>query len=306
MRFGEVPCSGDLAHEPCTACRLQVRGVPAAIGRLAGAVPARLVELISSSPLPTGVKLLVTAGTRDADRRAWVHEIVDHTDRFVAASSWLKDVLLRNGVPGSRIVVCGQGVDLSSSRSATWRAMSSEGPLKVGFVGRFDPVKGVHVLIDAAAFVPESSAIEVHVWGIARSQADQAYKREMIRRAAANPRVIFHDETQDTATVYSSIDVLAVPSQWLETGPLVVLEAHAAGIPVVGSNTGGIAERVTHGEDGLLVPVADAKALADALVSLAADRRRLEALRPKRAPRTVADVARETLITYRALVARAA
>ena len=59
----------------------------------------------------------------------------------------------------------------------------------------------------------------------------------------------------------SRIDVLAVPSQWLETGPLVVLEAFAAGTPVIGSDLGGIRELVSDGRDGLLVPHDDVRRL---------------------------------------------
>ncbi len=67
-------------------------------------------------------------------------------------------------------------------------------------------------------------------------------------------------------------DVLAVPSQWLETGPLVVMEAFAAGVPVLGSNLGGIGELVTSGVDGLLVEPASIVAWRTALEALCRDR----------------------------------
>ena len=74
-------------------------------------------------------------------------------------------------------------------------------------------------------------------------------------------------------------DVLAVPSQWLETGPLVVLEAFAAGIPDVGSDLGGIAELVRHERDGLLVPADSIDAWRNALQALCLDRQSLTVLR---------------------------
>jgi glycosyltransferase involved in cell wall biosynthesis len=64
------------------------------------------------------------------------------------------------------------------------------------------------------------------------------------------------------------MDLLAVPSVCFETGPLVVLEGFAAGLPVVGSDIGGIAERVRHGESGWLVPVGNVDAWARALTLL--------------------------------------
>ncbi len=68
--------------------------------------------------------------------------------------------------------------------------------------------------------------------------------------------------------MFQSFDILAVPSLWLETGPLVVLEAFAAGLPVLGSNAGGIAELVTEGVCGRLVEVGSVAAWARALREL--------------------------------------
>ena len=67
-------------------------------------------------------------------------------------------------------------------------------------------------------------------------------------------------------------DLVAIPSQLLETGPLVVYEAFAAGVPVIGSRLGGIAELVTDGIDGLLVEADDPDAWSAAISSLAAGR----------------------------------
>ena len=64
---------------------------------------------------------------------------------------------------------------------------------------------------------------------------------------------------------------MAVPSQCLETGPLVVLEAFAAGIPVIGSNLGGIAELVKHEVNGLLVEPNSVKAWCQQLQRLCQD-----------------------------------
>jgi len=302
MQFGKTPCSGDIARQPCTACRLQAQGVPRVLGRVLARVPRWVAEGLTASPLPHVAQRAFTAAQRDTDRRVWLSEIVTTADRIVAPSTWLVDVLLRNGAPRSKVVLCRQGVDLAHVAS-TPAAPPIASAFKVGFVGRYDPVKGLHVLIDAAIRVPADLALEVHIWGAARTSAEQRYRQEMIRRANGNDRVIFHSETDDLASVYRNIHVLAVPSEWLETGPLVVLEAQAAGLPIVGSNIGGIAERVTDGEDGILVPFGEVVALERALTSLARDPARVAALRPKRAPRTVADVARETLQTYEALAA---
>jgi glycosyltransferase involved in cell wall biosynthesis len=211
--------------------------------------------------------------------------------------------LTANGIPPAKVVVCRQGVN-----PATHHAMRDPqaNRLRVGFVGRYEAVKGLHVLIDAEKLVPDDVGLEVHVWGIARRSATDDYRDRMISRARGRSRVIFHAEGTDRAAMYGQMDVLAVPSLWLETGPLVVLEAQAAGLPVVGSRLGGIVERVTDGRDGILVPPGDARALARVLRQLAREPEQVKALRYTGAVRTTADVARETLATYHALVSRTA
>ena len=65
-----------------------------------------------------------------------------------------------------------------------------------------------------------------------------------------------HEEVLARLATY---DALVVPSQWMETGPLVVLEAFAAGLPVIGSSLGGIADKVQDGVNGWLVSPFDAE-----------------------------------------------
>jgi glycosyltransferase involved in cell wall biosynthesis len=89
-----------------------------------------------------------------------------------------------------------------------------------------------------------------------------------------------------------------VPSRWLETGPLVVLEAKAVGLPIIGSNVGGIAELVREPEDGLLVPPDNVQAWGDAILRLM----RCPSLSARRTGvkvRTMGDVATDMSTTYR-------
>jgi glycosyltransferase involved in cell wall biosynthesis len=102
-------------------------------------------------------------------------------------------------------------------------------------------------------------------------------------------------------------DLIAVPSRWLESGPLVVLEAFAAGVPVLGACLGGVAELVRDGVDGVLVAPDDAPAWAAAIESLAADRPRIVALRQGiAAPRTMDAAASDMAALYDRMLTPAA
>ncbi len=304
MRFGSTPCDGDLGCQPCTACRLHARGVPALVGGVLTRVGPSVARRMSGWPLPSVVTRSLNASSADRDRRVWFSELVKHADCVVAVSDWLARALRANGVSPDKLVLCKQGID---GAVAAPRAVSagSRQPLRVGFVGRLEPRKGVHVLLEAASLVQARMDVEFHIWGIAQTPDAAAYRDRMIRTARASRRIFFHDRA-DASAIYNTIDVLVVPSIGFETGPLVVLEALAAGVPVIGSDLGGISERVTHEQDGLLIAPGDAKALARAITRLAEEPDTLASLRPRGPVRTMADVADEMLATYDRLAPKTA
>src|SRR5262249_44643713 len=79
-------------------------------------------------------------------------------------------------------------------------------------------------------------------------------------------------EHKDLGGILREMDVLVCPSLWMENTPLVILEAMAAGMPVVATDLPGMAEVVRAGEDGLRFTAGDARALADILRRLARER----------------------------------
>ena len=103
------------------------------------------------------------------------------------------------------------------------------------------------------------------------------------------------------ATVISQYDALVVPSVWLETGPLVVLEAQTAGLFVLGSRLGGVAELVNERDGGELVEAGNVVAWSKAIEGLV--RRHADGAlpRPARPVRKMSDVAMEMAYLYRSL-----
>jgi len=95
-------------------------------------------------------------------------------------------------------------------------------------------------------------------------------------------------------------DMVVAPSQGMETGPLVVLEAYAAGVPVIGSALGGIADKIADGVDGLLVrPYHSVDAWSAVLQRVGSDRPLVAGLtKGVRPPRSMSDVARDMRAIY--------
>jgi glycosyltransferase involved in cell wall biosynthesis len=146
----------------------------------------------------------------------------------------------------------------------------------------------------------------LHVFGVVQP-GDEQYAGWLHQLAADDRRVVFHEalDSNRVIDVLRQFDVLAVPSQWLETGPLVVLEAFAAQIPVAGSRLGGIAELVRDGVDGVLVQHDSDAEWARALASLAEDPTVLGCLRGGvRPPRHMRAVSDDMFAVYSEIAAR--
>ncbi len=153
------------------------------------------------------------------------------------------------------------------------------GALRVLFAGNFIPRKGLHVLIEALAMLPRGSC---RLTAAGARSADPGYSRRIDRLVAARgleEQVCFPGHLDDAALAAALAEhhVLAVPSSYEGFG-IVYLEAMGFGVVPLASNAGGGGEIVEHGRSGFLVAPDDARSIADALRSLAADRGRIEVM----------------------------
>lgn len=183
---------------------------------------------------------------------------------FVAAASHpLAERLQRAGVAGAMALPNGVAVDRFREATATLREHMLSGTRKlVGFVGRMSPEKGGEVLLAAAhRILAERSDVAFAFVGDGPCRARW---QQTARRLDLGDRVIFTGFRQDMPGVYASFDLLVLPS-WNEALPMCLLEAMSAGVPVVATRVGSVAELVLHEETGLLVAPGDALAVAQAV-----------------------------------------
>ena len=181
-------------------------------------------------------------------------------DLLVCPSDFIrKEVAVAYGVSGRHVVVVPQGVcPLSGERDPE--------PGTVLFIGRLDPEKGVDVLLRAAGEVlgslPEAKFLIAGTGKLEESLKQQA--------RGLGDAVEFLGYVADPGPLYRRAAVVVVPSLYEPFG-LVALEGMVCGRAVVVSRTGGLAEIVSDGNDGLLVPPGDAHALARAVSRLLND-----------------------------------
>jgi glycosyltransferase involved in cell wall biosynthesis len=171
-------------------------------------------------------------------------------------------------------------------------------------MGRIDKSKGVDVLVDAVLGAP-GLPLQLDIYGIIQPGAMEPYVRDLHEKAQPDLRIRFLDPlpNDQIPQMLRAYDLVAIPSIWLETGPLTVYDAFAAGIPVLGSKRGGIAELVTHEQDGLLVAPGNVAAWSDALRRICSEDGLLERLsRGITKPRAMDAVALEMTALYESLL----
>jgi glycosyltransferase involved in cell wall biosynthesis len=177
--------------------------------------------------------------------------------------------LIPNGVPTDEYAP-------DPDRRVQWRQAHGIEPhaTVLVHVGRFAPPKNHALLIEAFAQVRSDAPLYLLLVG--GGELENAV-REQVSALGLQERVRFLGVRADVADILRASDVFVLSSR-VEGNPLSVLEAMAAGLPVVSTAVGGVPELVREGETGLLVPSEDAGALAQAMQALVDDPARRQAM----------------------------
>jgi glycosyltransferase involved in cell wall biosynthesis len=298
MQWDEAVCDGLLRLHTCSRCVLHGLGAPKPAAFVAGSFPPSVggvaVRLGATHGMWTAVRMTELLELQHAAMR----EFLGQADRVVVLCDWAGHVLMRNGIPPHKLVLSRHGL---ATNGGVTRGRATRVGLRVAYMGRLHHTKGVDVLLRAVRAETDLD-LRLDIFGVVQDGGD--YVNTLRALADGDQRIQFVDPVPaaDVPRVLGGYDVLAVPSRWLETGPMVVLEAFAAGVPVLGSRLGGIAELVRDGVDGLLVAPGSIPEWAAALRRLGDEPdlvRELEAgVRP---PRSMSTVAEEMLEVYQAL-----
>jgi glycosyltransferase involved in cell wall biosynthesis len=191
-------------------------------------------------------------------------------DRYLAVSRAVANQLCNDfGIPASKVQVVRNGIPFAPfdrPANATLRASLTKATAHpvVLMVGRLDKQKGHRYLIEAAAQVPEAMFV------LAGEGPDRAALEAQTHALGLDSRLLFLGYREDIPDLLSCCDLFVLPSVY-EGLPLSILEAMAAGKPVIASAIGGNDEIITHGENGLLVPPADPASLAGTIRTVLSD-----------------------------------
>jgi glycosyltransferase involved in cell wall biosynthesis len=173
-------------------------------------------------------------------RRARVAEIVQSANLFVMPSRFLQDRLCGEGIPRAKTVYCDYGMPDDVMRRAAPSPQLRKDRVRFGFVGTISEHKGVDVLLKAFDGFDRA---DLRIYGRANPSLLDRFQH-VLDQPNVEFRGVLNDENK--AVAFSELDALIVPSVWYENSPLTIHEAFLAGIPVITSNIGGMAELVPH------------------------------------------------------------
>lgn len=246
------------------------------------AMIGRIASLVAGVPMVHHVHSPTARDTEQALRNR-VNAAVERISllgvaRLIPVSRSLEQYLLDAGWDAARIRMVPNGVP-SSAEPLPARPMPA-GEWTIGTVALFRPRKGIEILIEAiAALRARERRVRLQAIGPFETAAYETQVRELALRLGVGDAVRWTGFTSNVGEALAALDVFVLPSLYGEGMPMVVLEAMAAGVPVIGTQVEGIPEVVEDGRTGLLAPPGDAAALARRIEELMDGRHDWQALR---------------------------
>lgn len=271
MLWGAAPCDGRVHPFRCAACELQHRGLPKPAACTVALVPPGVGERVRRLPGTFGTAIGMTAAIAfNLDRQRVLLEAVD---RFVLLTAAGLEIVAGNGAPRAKLALNRLGVDRAPGTAGARVDRLTAAPVRVGYLGRYDRIKGVVEFARAIAALPRDVPLAFDLRGPTDTPESRAVRREVERLVGGDPRVTMGAALTplDVPAHLESLDLICSPSACFEGGPTVALEAHAVGTPVIGTRIGGLAEIVNDGLTGRLVPPGDWRALRGVLEEVARD-----------------------------------
>jgi glycosyltransferase involved in cell wall biosynthesis len=220
--------------------------------------------------------------------RKTVYKIADrhsarYVTRYITVSRVLKDRLVRErGIPPAKISIIYNGVELDQYNPNLYPSEETRRTLGIpnnypviGTIGRLVYQKGFSYFLEAAKQIYlKKKQVQFVIVGHGREEANLKY---LANSLGISHVCTFAGLRFNIAQILSAVDIFVLPSI-LEGLPRIVIEAMAMKRPIVASDIDGVREQLRHNETGLLVPPADPKALAEAILDVLDDHERAERL----------------------------
>ncbi|HMO34122.1 MAG TPA: glycosyltransferase [Lacibacter sp.] len=269
MYKGETICDGRINIKRCGNCYLHSKGFGTVAPVL---IPfSILLHKLGIDTMNWNNPLGTALGTANliSNQTIQLQKLCNLCDRLVVLTNWYRDVLHRNGIDKEMITWIPQALAFPDTTNETGKVDDGNGPVRLMFIGRISPFKGLHLLLEALQGLDEN-AIQLDIYG----QINDDDYADMCRRLSAGKSNIHWMGLLPQPKVVSAMrqySALCLCSTFSEMSPLVIQEAFEARLPVIASNVHGNAEQIKHGKNGLLFKFGDVESLREQLRSCVQD-----------------------------------
>lgn len=301
MYKGKKLCNGKISNTKCTKCYLENKGYSNLIPFLLPiSTLCYWLKLDTSSwnmKLGTALSTSFLINKYKRDFR----KLVENCDRVVTLTKWYEQILLLNGVPPSKIAFIPQGLPIQHAFENERETKENDSILRLIFLGRISPFKGLDILIEAVSGLQEEK-VRLDIFG---SSQDDSYEKECREKSRHKQNIKWGGSLPQSQVIQSlrGYDALCLCSTFSEMSPLVIQEAFAAGIPVIASNVYGNAEQVKTNVNGLLFQFKSVKDLQKQLQRCIDEPNLLNKLKKNiQKPRSFEEVAYDYSMLYQAII----
>jgi glycosyltransferase involved in cell wall biosynthesis len=267
IRWNGRSCQVGESIKSCSDCFISDRSIGRLAARTLNLLPEKtlvsLAELKDRNPLFLPLRAL-NPYWRQVNLMKHRLEVLEplkqEVDLVLAPTRYTARMFRENGFRDNQVEYLPFGVESDSPLAKVNHEPADH--MRFLFIGRLQPYKGAHLLVDAFNQLTSPKDATLTIYGI-RDGYD-AYYEELIARIAKNNRIQFKGRiaAAELGNAIAEADYFVLPSTWHENSPLIVLDALQSRTPVIASEIGGVTDLVNDGVNGLLFPMGDVAGLA--------------------------------------------
>ncbi|HEV7330134.1 MAG TPA: glycosyltransferase [Flavisolibacter sp.] len=291
---GRYACDGIINTYKCAVCSLQKKGLRWGAPEMI----ALLGSVRKAKPVIKGPGKILNYPVYVQMHKDKLATVDKSSHMVFVLSQWYRDLLVKNGFTEQKIRVLPPSISTHPfEQKPRMKFTEKERPVRFVFIGRVSALKGLHVVLQAFARLSRPNW-QLDIYG---PVSDQNYYQSCLQLAGENPGINWYGEIPHCKLLdkLCGYDALLFPSVAQETAGLVMLEAMAAGIPVIGSSIWSVLERIEHGKNGLIFRRGDAADLRQVIGQVLDDPSLLDHLaRNLQPPPSIAETIETILSAY--------
>lgn len=253
LEKGKHRCDGVIKATKCSACVLASRGMTYPMRNILLAGDAMVLRFFGKENFMPQVNPITFPGFASRWHIHKLRTVIREADAFVSISRWSSEILKKNSLFSENCHTIPNGLFGDTQVPQTPIAIYGCGDnLRILYMGRVVAEKGLKILINAVLSM-RAAEVELHVYGPAGLKCSATYLEECKSMSAGSSNIFFFPQVPvgEVISVMRKHHILCLPSL-AEMAPLVIQEARAAGIPIIGSDLPAISEWITDGKNGLL------------------------------------------------------